>query len=105
MARALPEPPLSSLTVSELQSLIGADDTHSYSPKQWLDRAQHEADLAVLAERRGKKEDMFVAYSRCVNAYMNVLTHRDYGAVKKGDAAWAGRVKAFKEVRIVIGRG
>lgn len=87
------------MTLAELSALVAADEDSAYSPKQWFDRAQREADLAVLAERRGKREEMFVAYSRCCKAYMMVQTHKDYSATKKADPNFGGRIKAFKEVR------
>jgi ubiquitin carboxyl-terminal hydrolase 8 len=95
---------MSGLTLAELQGLIVADEDSAYTPKQWLDRAQHEADLAVLAERRGKKEDMFVAYSRCYKAFMMAQTHSDYAAMKKADPNFGLRIKAFKEVSSTVER-
>lgn len=99
MSRALPQPPLSSLPVSGLVSLATFPESLTdRTPKEWFDRARHEADLAVLAERKGKKEEMFVAYSKCCTAYANVKMHPDIKDVRKGDAHWAQRVKDFSEV-------
>lgn len=92
MSRALPTPPISSLLAqTTLESITDR------TPKEWFDRAKHEADLAVLAERKGKKEEVFVAYTRCCTAYANVKMHPDYKEAKK-DTHWAGRVKDFQQV-------
>lgn len=99
MSRALPQPPLSSLTLPELIAQAGFPESITdRTPKEWFDRARHEADLAVLAERKGKKEEVFVAYTRCCNAYTNVKMHPDFKEVRKGDAHWTQRVKDFSEV-------
>jgi ubiquitin carboxyl-terminal hydrolase 8 len=102
MSRTLPTPPLSTLPLSQIQAL--ANDSESITdrpPRDWFERARHEADLAVIAERKGKKEEMFLAYTRACAAYMNVKMHPDFGVAKKGDAHWAGRVKDFKEVSAI----
>lgn len=99
MSRALPQPPLSSLPLSALLAQTNfAEGTTDRTPKEWFDRARHEADLAVIAERKGRKEEVFVAYSRCCGAYANVKMHSDFKEVKKADAHWAGRVKDFQDV-------
>ncbi|KAK8850408.1 hypothetical protein IAR55_004326 [Kwoniella newhampshirensis] len=99
MSRSLPpQPPLSTLPLSSLQALANdLDSPLSRSPKEWFDRARHETDLAVLAERKGKKEDMFVAYTRALSCYTNCKMHPDFGDAKKKDPHWGGRVKEFKE--------
>ncbi|WWD20590.1 hypothetical protein CI109_105066 [Kwoniella shandongensis] len=98
MSRSLPPTPLSNLPLSELQSLANElDSPLSRSPKEWFDRARHETDLAILAERKGKKEDMFVAYTRALACYTHCRMHPDFGDMKKKDQHWATRVKEFKE--------
>jgi ubiquitin carboxyl-terminal hydrolase 8 len=99
MSRALPSPPLSSLTLSQIQTLANdPEGITDRSPRDWFERARHEADLAVLAERKGKKEEMFLAYTRACAAYANVKMHPDFAGAKRADAHWANRVKDFKEV-------
>lgn len=103
MSRALPQPPLSSLPLSALVAQASFSESPTdRTPREWFDRAKHEADLAVLAERKGKKEEVFVAYSRCCTAYANVKLHPDFKEAKKGDAHWTQRVKDFQEVRRVL---
>lgn len=85
--------------MGELQQMAAYDeDMLQLTPRQWFDRTLHEADLAVLAERRGKREEMFVAYMRCCSAYMNAKMHPQSAAERKSDAHWAQRLKGFKEV-------
>ncbi|RSH85154.1 ubiquitin-specific protease doa4 [Saitozyma podzolica] len=98
MSRALPSPPLSSLTLSQIQTLANdSEGITDRSPRDWFERARHEADLAVLAERKGKKEEMFLAYTRACAAYANAKMHPDFAGAKRADAHWANRVKDFKE--------
>jgi ubiquitin carboxyl-terminal hydrolase 8 len=52
----------------------------------------------VLAERKGEKEEMFLAYTRACAAYANAKMHPDFAGAKRADAHWANRVKDFKEV-------
>jgi hypothetical protein len=99
MSRALPSPPLSSLTLSQIQTLANdSEGITDRSPRDWFERARHEADLAVLAERKGEKEEMFLAYTRACAAYANAKMHPDFAGAKRADAHWANRVKDFKEV-------
>lgn len=107
MSRALPStPPLTSLPLAQLVLLASyEEDISQLSPRAWFDRTQHESNLAVLAERRGKKEEMFVAYTKCCTAYSNARMHPTYAQERKGDAHWAGRVKSFKEVSWLRQRG
>nr|XP_019051247.1 hypothetical protein I302_01696 [Kwoniella bestiolae CBS 10118]OCF30177.1 hypothetical protein I302_01696 [Kwoniella bestiolae CBS 10118] len=98
MSRSLPTPPLSTLLFSDLQSLASYnEDMESRSPKEWFDRARHEADLAILAERGGKKEEMFLAYTRSCQAYSFVKMHPKSRDLKKADPHWSERVKDFRE--------
>jgi len=99
---AAPSASLSHLTLSQLQQLANENDSPgSHPPKVWFEKARHEADKAVLAERVGKQEDMWVAYVRACQSYTNVKNHPSYLEERKKDAAWAGRVKDFKEVSVV----
>jgi len=92
---------LSHLPFSQLQQLANDLDTPgSHPPKVWFEKARHEADKAVLAERVGKQEEMFVAYVRACQSYTNVKNHPSYAEERKKDMAWAGRVKDFKEVSL-----
>lgn len=70
------------------------------TPRGWLERARHEADKAVLAERKGNKEEMFITYTRACQSYVHCKMHPNYPEEKKKDAAWAARFKDFKEVSL-----
>ena len=74
------------------------DGLTEHSPRGWFERARHEADKAVLAERRGKKEEMFLTYARACQSYSNTKMHPAYGDERKKDPSWAARVKDFREV-------
>lgn len=75
------------------------DSVTGRSPRDWFERARYEAEKAVLAERKGNKEEMFLTYTRACQCYVNCRTHPDYAEEKRKDAAWAARFKEFKEVR------
>jgi ubiquitin carboxyl-terminal hydrolase 8 len=97
---------MSSLPLSALQALandIGPVNAHT--PREWFERARMEADKAILAERRDKKEEMFVAYVRAIGSYTNLRAHEAWNDERKRDPAWGERVKAFKEVSGVVFRG
>jgi ubiquitin carboxyl-terminal hydrolase 8 len=99
MSRSLPSPPLSSLPFSQIQQLATyPEHITDFSPKEWFDRARHETDLAIIAERKNKKEEMFIAYSKAFSCYYNAKVHPEFGEVKKSDPVWGNRVKDFKEV-------
>ncbi|WRT70548.1 uncharacterized protein IL334_007546 [Kwoniella shivajii] len=106
MSRSLPTPPLSSLPFSDLQGMASYNEPmESRSPKEWFDRAKHEADLAVLAERSGKKEEMFLAYTRSCQAYSYCKMHPSNKDLRKTDPHWTERVKDFKETyEIFLGK-
>ncbi|KAK6906785.1 hypothetical protein I203_100772 [Kwoniella mangroviensis CBS 8507] len=98
MSRSLPSIPLSSLPFSELQTLASYnEDMESRSPKEWFDRAKYEADLAILAERSGKKEEMFLAYTRSCQAYTYAKMHSKTRDLRKTDPHWSERIKDFRE--------
>nr|XP_018259897.1 uncharacterized protein I303_07969 [Kwoniella dejecticola CBS 10117]OBR82055.1 hypothetical protein I303_07969 [Kwoniella dejecticola CBS 10117] len=91
-------PSLTSMPLVDLQSMAQySEDIASYSPKEWFQRAVHEADLAVMAERSKKKEEMFLAYTRSCQAYNNCRMHPASKDLKKSDPHWHERVKDFKE--------
>lgn len=99
MSRSLPTPPLSSLPLSHIQTLATySEQIPDFTPKEWFDRARHEVDLAIIAERKNKKEEMFIAYSKAFTCWFNTRSHPDFGEVKKADPVWGNRVKDFKEV-------
>jgi ubiquitin carboxyl-terminal hydrolase 8 len=92
---------MSHLPFSQLQQLANdLEPPGSHPPKVWFEKARHEADKAILAERVGKQEEMFVAYVRACQSYTNVKNHPNYAEERKKDMAWAGRVKDFKEVSL-----
>lgn len=68
------------------------------TPRDWFERARYEAEKAILAERKGHKEEMFVTYTRACQCYAHTRMHPDFWEEKRKDPAWAGRVKDFKEV-------
>nr|XP_019008054.1 uncharacterized protein I206_07222 [Kwoniella pini CBS 10737]OCF46835.1 hypothetical protein I206_07222 [Kwoniella pini CBS 10737] len=89
---------LTSVPLTDLQSMASYDeDIQSRSPKEWFDRAKHEADLAILAERSNRKEEMFLAYTRSCQAYSYCKMHPGLKDLKKSDSHWNERVKDFKE--------
>ncbi|EIW69824.1 hypothetical protein TREMEDRAFT_30214 [Tremella mesenterica DSM 1558] len=97
MSRALPSPPLSSLPLTHITAMANdLDPPTDRSPKDWFERARHEADLAVIAERKGRKEEMFLAYTRAAACYTHARLHPDYSKVKSEDSSWAQRIKDFK---------
>lgn len=99
MSRSLPTPPLSSLPLSALKGM--ANDMESMTertPRVWFERARYEAEKAVLAERKGNKEEMFLTYTRACQCYAHARMHPDFGEEKRKDPAWAARFKDFKEV-------
>ena len=99
MSRTLPHPPLSSLPLSTLQAMTNhMESITERSPRDWFERARYEAEKAVLAERKGNKEEMFLTYTRACQCYMYCRTHPDYAEEKRKDPAWAMRFKDFKEV-------
>jgi len=81
------------------------EDILDHSPRQWFEKARHEADKAVLAERSGKPEDMFVAYVRTCTTYSRVKLHPAWKEEKGRDPQLAARVKDFMEVRRATSRG
>lgn len=95
-----PTPPLSSLPLAQLQSLVNADNESvtDRTPKDWFERAVRESELSVLAARKQRKEEMFLCYTKACQYYMHARMHPDFGTVKKNDTNWAQRVKDFKEV-------
>lgn len=103
MSRSLPTPPLSSLPFTSIQSLASyPEPLTAFTPKAWFDRARHEADLAIIAERKNKKEEMFIAYTKACQCYANAKLHPDSADVRKSDPVWANRLKDFKEVCLPI---
>ena len=68
------------------------------NPRDWFERARYEAEKAVLAERKGNKEEMFITYTRACQCYVHCRMHPGYPEEKKKDPAWAARFKDFKEV-------
>ena len=99
--------PPTSHTLAQLQSLLGIENesTTDRSPKDWFERALRESELAILAERKQRKEDMFLCYTKACHFYVNTKMHPDFAAVRKGDPNWGTRVKDFREVRRCSGRG
>ncbi|ORY35841.1 hypothetical protein BCR39DRAFT_512474 [Naematelia encephala] len=99
MSRSLPNtPPLSTLSLSQLQAMANdMDALTDRAPRDWFERACYETDRAVIAERNRKKEDMFLAYTRAAQCYVNCRMHPSYAAEKKKDPQWGNRVKEFKE--------
>lgn len=97
--------PLSSLTFSQLQGMLNADNESvtDRTPKDWFERALRESELAILAERKNKKEEMFLCYTKACSFYANVRMHPEFSSVKKGDPNWATRVKDFKDVSHRVG--
>ena len=103
MSRSLPSPPLATVPFAQITAMLGEmEGVTDLTPKAWFERARHEADLAVLAERKNKKEEMFLAYSRACQAYGNAKMHPEFGTVKSADSSWAGRVKDFKPVSCAL---
>lgn len=94
-------PPLSSIPFSQLQAMLNADNESvtDRTPKDWFERALRESELAILAERKNKREEMFLCYTKACSFYTSARMHPDFAGVKKGDANWAARVKDFKDVR------
>lgn len=90
----------SSHTLAQLQGLLGIENesTTDRSPKDWFERALRESELAILAERKQRKEDMFLCYTKACHYYVNTKMHPDFSAVRKGDPNWGTRVKDFREV-------
>lgn len=99
MSRApLPAPPLANLPFVSIQALANdLEPVEARSPKEWFERAKHEADLALIAERKGKKEEMFLAYTKACSCYVNCKLHPDFKSTKS-DTHLATRIKDFKEV-------
>lgn len=94
--------PLSSLPFAQLQAILNSENEGitDRSPKEWFERALRESELAILAERKQRKEEMFLCYTKACHYYVNAKMHPDFASVKRGDANWATRVKDFKEVSI-----
>jgi hypothetical protein len=98
MSRPSSTAPLTS-TLTGLQARANdIEDILDHSPRQWFEKARHEADKAVLAERSGKAEDMFVAYVRTCTTYSRVKLHPNWKEEKSRDPQLAARVKDFMEV-------
>lgn len=99
MSRSLPTPPLSSLPLAQIQAIANdGEEVTSRSPREWFERARHEADLAVIAERGHKKEEMFLAYTKACKAYTSAVSHPNFAKERQADKQWAARVHDFKEV-------
>lgn len=99
MSRSLPSPPLSSVSLAGLQAMANdLDPITDHTARQWFEIARYEAEKAILAERRNKKEEMFVQYVRTCQAYSNCKMHPGYSEEKKKDSSLGHRVKDFKEV-------
>jgi ubiquitin carboxyl-terminal hydrolase 8 len=77
---------------------INNESTTDRSPKDWFERALRESELAILAERKQRKEDMFLCYTKACHFYTNTKMHPDFAAVRKSDPNWGTRVKDFREV-------
>jgi len=93
---------MTGLPLSELQVLINdLSSPESLSPREWFERARLEADKAILAERRDKKEEMYVAYVRACLCYTNCKAHSGIIEERKKNTVWGERVKGFKEVSLV----
>jgi ubiquitin carboxyl-terminal hydrolase 8 len=74
------------------------ESTLDRSPKDWFERARYEVDKAVLAERKGNEEEMFVTYTRVCQCYVHCKGHPGLPEQKRKDPAWSVRFKDFKEV-------
>lgn len=77
------------------------DPITDHTARQWFEIARYEAEKAILAERRNKKEEMFVQYVRTCQAYSNCKMHPGYSEEKKKDSSLGHRVKDFKEVSLI----
>lgn len=99
MSRApLPSPPLTNLPFAAIQALANdLEPTERLAPKEWFERAKYEADKALIAERKGKKEEMWLAYTKSCACYTNCKSHPAFKDVKS-DPHLAVRIKDFKDV-------
>jgi ubiquitin carboxyl-terminal hydrolase 8 len=96
---SLPSPPLDKASFSQIQTLAtDMEAIEQRTPREWFDRALRQVDLAHIAERKSKKEEMYIAYTKLCACYANCRMHPKFGAMKKEDSATAGRVKEFKDV-------